>query len=518
MPLFESTLILLVASIAFLGMARRLKVPYPSILALAGCGVAALPFAPQVEIEPHLALALFIAPAVLDTALDLPPRELVRNWLPLTSLAVLLVVATASAVAYAGWLFGGLPIAAAITLGAIVAPPDAAAASAVLKQFDLPRRTMVVLQGESLLNDAVALLIFGAAVASVGAVDSGGGHVIPLLVVAVPGGALLGLILGFVYLYVARKVAGTLSYVIVQIVGTYVTWLLAERLHLSPISAVVALAMVTAHFLPSHTGPNDRINANAVWASSVFVLNVLAFLLMGLQARGIIGRLDGAELRSALVFSVEILCVVILVRIVWVMMYGVVLRRFQVQLARLAPQVFVPSYRVNALVAWCGMRGMVTLATAFALPTNFPSRDLIVLSAFTVVLGSLIVQGLTIRPLIALLKIPADRSSVAQTNGVRAAMLAAAVESLARHDSAAAISISGQYKESIDQINLLGDAEFRSENDVLRLEAIRAQRHVLHQYRNQNRLDDDSFRVVERELDWAELHASPSKDVQLLDA
>ena len=156
MQLFEITLILLTLAVVFMHIARRLRVPYPSLLALAGGCVALVPFAPHLGIQPQLALALFVAPAVMDSAFDMPPRELLRIWVPLVSLAVVLVLLTTVAVAWAGVALGGLPVAAAIALGAIVAPPDAAAAAAVLREFNLPRRTVAVLQGESLLNDAVA--------------------------------------------------------------------------------------------------------------------------------------------------------------------------------------------------------------------------------------------------------------------------------------------------------------------------------------------------------------------------
>ena len=152
MLLFESALTLLAVALLLLFAARKLRVPYPAELALSGGCVAMLPWAPHVVIEPHLALALIVAPAVMDSAFDMPPRVLLRHWLPLTSLAVMLVLATTAAVAWVGQSVFGLPVAAAIALGAIVAPPDAAAATAVLQQFQLPRRAMAALQGESLMN------------------------------------------------------------------------------------------------------------------------------------------------------------------------------------------------------------------------------------------------------------------------------------------------------------------------------------------------------------------------------
>ena len=204
MLLFEITLLLLAVAVVFLQVARRLRVPYPSLLALAGGCVAILPFAPHLNIEPRLVLALFVAPVVMDTAFEMPPREMLRNWLPLVSLAVLLVLATTAAVAWAGVALAGLPLAAALALGAIVAPPDAAAASAVLREFNLPRRMMSVLQGESLLNDAVALLAFGLAVSAATSLGSAWELLVPRLLIAVPGGAVLGILTGVLGTRIAR--------------------------------------------------------------------------------------------------------------------------------------------------------------------------------------------------------------------------------------------------------------------------------------------------------------------------
>jgi NhaP-type Na+/H+ or K+/H+ antiporter len=206
---------------------------------------------------------------------------------------------------------------------------------------------------------------------------------------------------------------------------------LAGHLSLSPIVAVVALAAVIARYMPARTSARDRVDSYAVWAVVVFVLNVLAFLLMGLQARVILNQLPAEALRRALIFAAIVLAVVIGVRFVWVMLYGAVLRFFRSLFEGRVPRPPLPPARIGVLVSWCGMRGLVTLATAFALPPEFPGRNVIVLSAFTVVLGTLIVQGCTIRPLIALLRIPPDDSLGAEMAEARSAMLDAALQELA---------------------------------------------------------------------------------------
>src|SRR5580692_5405077 len=207
MALFQSILTLLLLSVLLLQASRRLRIPYPTMLAVAGLMVAALPWAADLAIDPRLALALFIAPAILDSAFDFPLRAIRTYWFPLLTLAVGAVLVTTAAVAWAGVAIGGLPVAAAVVLGAIVSPPDAAAAAAMLNRPDLPRSTATVLKGESLLNDAVALLIFGVGLKIA---QSGGGTVnaLPQLAFAIPGGVLLGIACGLTASFIMKFLAG----------------------------------------------------------------------------------------------------------------------------------------------------------------------------------------------------------------------------------------------------------------------------------------------------------------------
>jgi CPA1 family monovalent cation:H+ antiporter len=513
MQLFEITLILLALAVLFLHIARRLRVPYPSLLALAGGCVALLPFAPHLSIQPQLALALFVAPAVLDSAFDMPPREMLRIWVPLVSLAVVLVLLTTAAVAWAGVALAGLPLAAAIALGAIVAPPDAAAASAVLREFSLPRRTMAVLQGESLLNDAVALLLFGLAVTAAVAPDGAWRSLAPRILISVPGGAVLGVSCALVGMRIFSKLAGSLAAIIAQFLATYGTWILAQRLQLSPIVAVVALAAVLARYMPAHTSPRDRVNTYAVWATVVFVLNVLAFLLMGLQARDILSQLQSDALMRALTFAGIVLGIVIGVRFTYVMAYGFVLRTFRHFFEQRVLHSRVPNASIGVLVSWCGMRGLVTLATALALPQEFPSRNVIVLSAFIVVLGTLILQGFTIRPLIALLRIAPDTSLDEEVGQTRSAMLDEALKELAQVPGERAAALRAEYEAT--RAGNAGRAQPDTEYDNMRRRAIAAERRLLVAWRRRGRIQDDAYHLLEDELDRAELHVAPISSISL---
>jgi CPA1 family monovalent cation:H+ antiporter len=525
MAVFENVLLMLALACALLQVSRRMGVPYPSTLALAGLGVGALPWMTPVAIDPALALALFIAPALFDSAFDTAPRELRRNWLPLLSLVLVAVVLTTAAVAWVGVAFAGLPLAAAITLGAIVAPPDAVAAATVMKPFRLPRRTLSIINGESLLNDAVALLIFGVATSvamAPGALTAGAAdlsvwlHALPPLAIAVPGGAVFGYALGRVYRWIAPHFAGTRSAIILQFTATFAAWLFAERLHLSAILTIVAFGMTVARDAPARSSARDRIHSNAIWDAAVFILNVVAFFIMGLQARTILLGLSGPALWDALRFAVLVLAVVIGVRLAWVLVYGALVRRFHDRLVRLDVQA--PSKRTGILVGWSGMRGLVTLATSFALPAQFPGRDLIVLSAFTVVLGTLVLQGFTIGPLIRRLQIKPDKSLNTEVAEARAAMLEAAMQLLDAEKGEAADAVREEYAEATRAAQRAKEDDHLAlvtVHDQLRLNAIGAQRKVLARMRAEGEIEDDAYRHLQEELDLQELSATDSGEFRL---
>lgn len=260
MTVFESLLALLLVAIVLLQASRRLGPPYPAMLAAAGVLLALVPGAPIIAIEPKTALALFIAPALLDAAFDFPIGVARKLWRPLVVLAVGAVLVTTALVAWIGWAYAGLPIAAAVVLGAIVAPPDAAAATAVLTSVSLPHTTVAVLKGESLFNDATALLLFGGALAiqANGGLDAGVGWRLGL---AAPGGVLFGMASAFVVRRANRFVAGTLGGNLLQFVTAFLVWILADHLHLSAVLAVVAMAMTAAAGSQGRNSPRMRVHS-----------------------------------------------------------------------------------------------------------------------------------------------------------------------------------------------------------------------------------------------------------------
>ncbi len=514
MALFESLIALLFVAAFLLAGSRRLGVPYPTLLALAGAMATLLPFAPVVAIDPHLALAVFIAPALLDAAYDTAPTDLRRLWIPLLFLAVGAVLATTATVAMAGWLVGGLPLAAAVALGAIVSPPDAVAANAVIGQLGFPRSSSLVLRGESLLNDATALILFDGAVALAMNQAPQGGAV--GLAAAVPGGILLGLALGWIYARVSPIFAGTLSGVVTQFTATFGVWLVADRLHVSPVLAVIAYAMYMARAAQRRTTARDRVRSYAVWAVMVFGLNVLAFLLMGLQVRPLLARLHG-DTAHAIGFALLILAIVIATRFLSLFGYraamGLLWRR-----RRPVWQVEPAPWRITFLVSWCGMRGLLTLATAFALPAGFPGRDLIMLTAMGVVLGTLVLQGLTLRPLMHLLGITgSDDSLREELSEARRRMLEAGIAAADRESPKKAAALRARLGAAIDMTDT-DDPQGRTRHDEAMDRVVAAQRNLIVALRAKGELADDVFYRLEEELDWMELATKPDEVFEVVDA
>ncbi|ESY79075.1 sodium:proton antiporter [Mesorhizobium sp. LNHC221B00] len=514
MALFELTLVLLLAAVALTALSRRLEIPYPSLLALAGVAIAFVPGAPTIEIDPELALALFIAPVLLDAAYDTSLRDLKRYRLSLALLALGAVVFTTAVVAFVGWRMAGLPIAAAIALGAIVAPPDAVAASAVLSQFKVPHRITAILQGESLLNDATALLIYRLAVsAALGSIMLS--NAIPTILLGTIGSLIAGYLFGRISLLTLTRIEDAASSTVVQFAGTFGVWILADRLGLSAIITIVVYAMTIARTAPRRMSARRRVSTYSVWESAVFVLNVLAFVLMGLQARSIVGRLSGEGQGDAFLFAATVLAVVIVARLVWVASYIAIIRWF----ARFGGEDRkrdLPTFGGGVLVGWCGMRGLVTLVVAIALPANFPGRDPIVLAAFAVVLGTLVLQGMTLKPLLRMLDFERDTTIDREVAQARVAIMQAALDVLSRKTSAAAAVVREQYEAERLVAENPEDAQAATEYDRLRLYAINRQRDTLEELRSNGTIGDEAYHRLEEEIDWSELAASPAGRFQPL--
>jgi len=510
MALFELTIALLLVGALLALWADRIGIPYPALLALAGAVLALIPGTPTVTLDPELALALFVAPVLVDAAYDASPRDLRANLAAVTALALVVVVVTIAGVAVAvHYIVPSMPWAAAIALGAIVAPPDASAATAVLRKLRPPHRLMVILEGESLFNDASALLAYRIAVGAAVTGTFNGWTLLPTLLLTCGGGAIFGIVLARAYLYATKRIQNLQVNIVLQFIGTFAVWILADRLGLSAIITTVAYAMTIARTAPARVGGRARISSYAVWDVAVFVMNVLAFVLIGLQMRAIVERVEDGEWSTYLTAAAAVCAAVIVIRAAWVLVYNSVWRWKVARYgSRSGRQIMMPTVGGGILVAWCGMRGIVTLAAALALPDGdasaaFPHRDLIVFCAFCVVLVTLVLQGMTLGPLLRVLGLRDDGSVERELN-------------LAREETAkAALGVldKAEPRSAAEVLRREYQARLRTENHEptrvaqLQQEAVNAQRRVLVDLRAREVIGDDAFHAAEEELYLLELTA-----------
>jgi Na+/H+ antiporter len=511
MGTFELVIAMLFVGALLALWANRVGVPYPALLALGGAVLALVPGTPDVILDPQLALALFVAPTLLDAAYDASPRDLRANLAPLVSLAGVMILLTVAAVAWAVRLvLPAMEWAPAIALGAIVAPPDAGAASAVLRRLRLPHRLLVILEGESLFNDATALLIFRIAVGAAVTATFSGWNVLPTLALTCGGGVATGWLLARVQIWTSARVEDLPINVLLQFLGTFAVWLLAEKLGLSAIITVVVFAMTLSRRVSGSISARQRMVSYAVWEVAVLVLNVLAFVLIGLQLRSILSQINGAERGTYFLAAGTVCIAVIVVRIVWVMLHTAIdvwrIRRF----GNRSPNQTAPTFGSGLLASWCGMRGIVSLAAALALPKGFSHRDVIILCAFSVVLTTLVLQGMTLRPLIKKLGLRDDGSVEREVLLARSETARAAMRVLDGHTprSHAADMLSREYELRLGA-DSLPPQDAADENAVtlpaLHLRTVSTQREVLADLRKRGVIGDAAFHLVEEELDLLEL-------------
>lgn len=507
MQVFEIVIALLLGGAALAAVARRMATPYPALVAIAGAALALFPSVPSLMLDPELALALFVAPVLLDAAFDTSQRDLRRNWRAIVGLALGAVVLTVIVVAViARALVPGLPWAAAIALGAIVAPPDAAAATAVLRQLRPPNRLLVVLEGESLFNDASALLIYRFAVAASATGLVSGWAFGGTLVAVSAGSVVLAFVLSRVVLFITPRIHDIATVVIFQFCSAFAVWILAERLHLSGILTTVIFAMIVSRSAAQTIAARVRVPSYAVWEVAVFVLNVLAFILVGFQLRQIVER----DVWTQYVGVAIAVCVAVIVsRLVWVSGAAFISRwrcRPRADGQEGPRDVVALSGRAAYVVGWCGMRGTVTLAAALALPVDFPFRDFIFFTSFAVVLVTLVVQGMTLRPLLTWLDVRDDGSVEREVQLARIAALRAAIDAIQHCGGGETAELLRRRYE----LRLRHTADHvADDSDPIDARVIRvataAERKRLIELRDDGTIGDTAFQQVEQELDLREL-------------
>jgi Na+/H+ antiporter len=503
----EALLILVLAAVMLAALARRVGAPYPVFLALGGALLAFLPGTPSFVVPPDLALALFISPVLLDAAFDASLRDLKDNWAPITSLVVVAVGLTTAAVALvARTLLPEMPWAAAIALGAVIAPPDAAAATAVLRPLRPPHRILTILEGESLLNDATALLIYRLAVGAVAASGFSIRAVAPTFLLAVAGSLAAGPVLGWLLLRLLDRVQHVPTAIILQFASTFGVWMLAEHAGLSGVLTMVCFAITLARTSPERTPARIRVPTYAVWETVVFVLNIVAFIFIGLQIRPILESLEAADRGRYLVTASAVLLTVIVVRLVWHMSFNTAVRWRHRRRGFHPPRPMLrPTVGSGLIISWAGMRGILSLAAAMALPPAFPYRDLIVLTAFSVVLGTLLIQGLTLKPLLRALGLHDDDPVGRELSAARERALRAGLATFEHDRSPVADAIREEFTMHLVPAQHERGDTGRSPHAAVHRAALQAARQAVLAMRANDEIGDDAFHRMEEELDWLEM-------------
>ncbi|RUQ20866.1 Na+/H+ antiporter [Kocuria sp. HSID16901] len=394
---------LVVAVLVGTALSERLRLPAPMVLIVLGALASFLPFVPEIQLSPEIVLFGLLPPLLYSTAIHTSIIDIRANIASVASLSVALVVVTTLAVGAMVHTIApdiGWPV--ALALGAVVAPPDAVSASAVARRIGLPRQIVTVLEGESLLNDATALVALRAATAAIGGAVTAGGIGLEFLVAA-GGGVLVGLAVAFVVIWVRKFIHDALIDMGMSFVVPFAAYLIGESVEASGVISVVVAGLLIGHKAPIVQTASSRITERLTWSTVAFLLEHAVFLLIGLQAASIISGVDdGMSLPAVIGFCAAVLGTVIVVRVIWVC------ARQGIRNFRVSPENRQP-WSHALVTSWAGMRGVVTIAAVFVIPPSVPHYDILVLAALTVVLGTLYVQGLTLPLLTRLLKVkPAD--------------------------------------------------------------------------------------------------------------
>jgi monovalent cation/hydrogen antiporter len=494
-------------------LARRIEVPYPILLVLGGLVIGLLPGLPTVELDPELVLLIFLPPLLYAAAITTPVRELRENLQPISLLAFGLVLATIAVVAITAHLaIPGVSWQVGFTLGAIVSPPDPVAATAIANRLGLPRRLVTILEAEGLFNDATALVAYRLAVAAVVAGSFSAVGVAGGFLLAAVGAVVIGLAVGWVGRMVLARLYDPPVENTVQLLIPFAAYVPAEAVGASGILAVLTAGLYLGRYGSSAVTSAGRLQGQGLWDVLVFILEGLSFILIGLQLRpALVGLANERPVADLLSVAALVTTVVIVVRIAWVFAAAMLSRLLA---ARLSGRDAYPGWRPTAVVAWAGMRGVVSMAAALALPAQFPQRDLLIFLTFAVILVTLVGQGLTLPRLIRRLEVvePADRVAVEEAE-TRARIARAALNRLEEleHDLDLPDDhlehLRRRYQHSIDHYQARRGGDHDQLDQTLaevRRELLEAERAELFRLRDEQGISPQVFRRVLRDLDVEE--------------
>ncbi|HEX4242846.1 MAG TPA: Na+/H+ antiporter [Steroidobacteraceae bacterium] len=508
-------LLLLAATAGLRLIADRAHIPLPTLLVIGGLCLALIPGLPQVTLDPHAIFLIFIPPLLFWAAINSSLRDLVRNLRSITLLAVVMVVATTFIVAYAAHaLLPQLPLAVCFVLGAIVSPPDAVAVTASTRQLSLPRTTLVILEGESLMNDATALVAYQLALAAAVSGRFSAAAAGVELVLTGAGGILIGLIAGYALGWLRKRIppSGVVENTL-SLLSPFVAYVPADAAHCSGVLAVVAMGLYLGRAGPRVVSAATRLQAVAMWEMLTFWLEGLIFIFVGLQLPQVVRALAPSEIAHLTWVALAVVAAMIGIRMTLIFPGAYVPRLIEARFGDTKPSY--PPVRNILFGGWAGIRGGDSLVIALALPFTvaggapLAGRNAVIFITFVVILVTLVVQGLTLAPVIRLLGVVGDNEEEREEHKARRASIAAASEAIERY-----IARTGKEPVSAPELRAAAARELKRlrnpprrppEDLAMRLEVIAAQREAVITLRDRDEISDTVMRRLQIELDHEEL-------------
>jgi CPA1 family monovalent cation:H+ antiporter len=496
--------------------ANRLPIPFPILLIGGGIALTLIPGVPAVHLDPELVFDLFLPPLIYPAAVYISWRDFRANITPILFLATGLVLVTMTSVAFLLHALAGLPLAVAFVFGAIISPPDAVAALSVTKDLQVPRRIVVILEGESLINDASSFISFRFALAAaLTGFFSLEQAALQFLVVAA-GGVCVGLAIGWLATQVQKRLDDPPVQTMFSLLTPYVSFFAAERLHVSGILSVVITGIYYGWRAPHFLTGRMRLQALPVWDMVQFLLNGALFMLIGLQLPGLLKTLSASQIVEIIRWSALVIAAITVVRFAWLFTSDY-LAGF-VHKGRGKKE----RWQDTALIAWTGMRGADSLAGALAIPfalpngNAFPARDQVLFLTFCVIFGTLLLQGLTIAPLVRSLGIVNDHVTDIEERRARLKANEAALARLAspalqkRARPAVVERLRAEYQDRIRQLQSETALEtnrphlFAPDFEELAREVLRTERETILRLRSEEAINDQALRRILRDIDLAE--------------
>jgi Na+/H+ antiporter len=506
---------LVMACVPLAFVARRLGLPDPVLLIIGGAALAFIPQLPEIRIAPEIVFTVLLPPILYQAALHLPWTEFRESLRPILILAIGLVLATMAAVgAIAHWLIPALPWAAAMVLGAILAATDPTAAIAIMQKLGAPRRVVTVVEGESIVNDATALVLFTLALHAISASEFSVSSAVVQFVFVSTGGVLIGLVIAAAFEFVHSLLKDSELEAIWGVMLPFAAYLGADYLHTSGIMAVLAAGMFRGWHSPEVLSARSRLIGFAIADVVAFGLNSLIFVLIGLQLRTVVMALSGYGVAQLALYSVTISAALIVLRMAWVLGSASFANLFRPPAER--PMTFP----MMVIVSWSGMRGMLSLAAALAIPrtiadgSEFPARDLIVFLTFAAIVITLLLQSATLRPLMRAIGLENDVQSLPGEAAARREMAAAALKALRRSARepalrpAAAAALKGltaQYLAEAPADAEVYDPAAQETRREAQKDIVAAQQQRLILMKQRGLVSDQVFLRLQRELDHVEL-------------